>query len=86
MATPRVERSFTEPHVKLTCRCGWSGHDDEIEEWAIEPERDRVIRRCPDCDKPVPEWGALRSIDGVAQIARGQLRESFTEADVSSEH
>jgi hypothetical protein len=80
MTRPQVERSFSEPHIRLTCRCGWTGHDDDVEDWAIEPERDRVVRRCPSCDEPVPEWGALRSIDGVARLARGSLRESLVEA------
>ena len=77
MQEPRWERSFSEPHVRLTCRCGWTGHDDDIEDWAIETEYDRVVRRCPDCGNAVLEWGALQPIDGAAQIARGPLRDSL---------
>lgn len=85
MARPSVERSFSEPHVKLTCRCGWTGHDDDVEDWAIEQDRDRVVRKCPECGEPVPEWGALRTIEGVAQLARGPLRESLAEAGYASD-
>lgn len=85
MGRPRVERSFDEPHLKLTCGCGWVGHDREVEAWSVEPDRDRVVRRCPDCGEPVPEWGALRTIAGVARIARGPLRESLLDAGISLE-
>jgi len=85
MVQPSVERSFSEPHVKLTCQCGWTGHDDDIEDWAIETDRDRVVRKCPACSEPVPEWGALRTIDGVTQLARGSLRESLISAGVTTE-
>lgn len=85
MARPSVERSFSEPHIMLNCQCGWSGNDDEIEDWAVQPDRDRVVRQCPACGEPVPEWGALRSIDGVTQLARGPLRASLAEAGFSPE-
>jgi len=85
MTRPSVERSFSEPHITLTCRCGWSGNDDEIQDWAVEPDRDRVVRRCPACEQPVPEWGALRGIGGVTQLARGPLRESLAEAGFAPE-
>lgn len=75
------ERSFSEPHVKLQCRCGWSGHDNEIDDWAVESERDRVVRRCPDCGDPVPEWGVLKPIEGAAKIARGPLKTALVESD-----
>lgn len=85
MARPQVKRSFTEPQVRLTCRCGWTGHDNEIKDWEIDRERDRVVRKCPDCGEPVPEWGALRSISGVAYLAHESLRESLVEAGFSPE-
>jgi hypothetical protein len=85
MVQPKLERSFDEPYVKLICRCGWTGHDTDIEEWMIDLDRDRAVRRCPDCDEPVPEWGALRPIAGAARIACGPLRESLVEAGFSRE-
>lgn len=81
MANPRVERSFSEPNLELTCRCGWTGHDDEVDRWAVEADRDRVVRCCPSCDDLVPEWGTLTSVDGAAQIARGSLRAALVAAD-----
>ncbi|MFC6731798.1 MULTISPECIES: hypothetical protein [unclassified Haladaptatus] len=81
MTEPRWERSFSEPHAKLDCRCGWTGHDDAIVDWNIEPARDRVVRRCPDCGEAVPEWGTLQPIEGVAKIARGELRAALAESD-----
>lgn len=80
--TPWVERSFEEPHVELHCRCGWSGVDADVETWDVQFDRDRVVRRCPDCGDPVPQWGALRPIDGAATVARGPLRRSLVDADV----
>ncbi|MFB6140693.1 MAG: hypothetical protein ABEJ26_09695 [Halosimplex sp.] len=80
MAKPAVDRSFDHPNVQLTCGCGWTGLDADVEDWAIQEDRDRVVRRCPDCGDPVPEWGALNSIEGAAAIARGPLRASLAEA------
>jgi DNA-directed RNA polymerase subunit RPC12/RpoP len=85
MAKPQVERSFTEPYIRLTCRCGWTEHNDDVEDWAIERKRDRVVRKCTDCGEPVPEWEAFRPIDGVACLACGSLRESLAEAGFSQE-
>ena len=79
---PRVDRSFDHPNVELTCRCGWVGVDADVDTWAVEFERDRVVRRCPDCGESVPEWGALGPIDGAARIARGSLRRSLVDAGV----
>lgn len=84
MAEPRVDRSFNEPHTRLECRCGWEGHDDDVEDWDVQRERDRVVRRCPSCGKSVPEWGALRPIDGAIHIARGPLREALVDAGYDS--
>lgn len=81
MTAPSWDRSFSDPHVELECECGWTGHDDDIEDWAVESERDRVVRRCPGCGDRVPEWGVLPSIEGAAKIARGSLREALVEAE-----
>jgi hypothetical protein len=81
MSEPRVERSFSDPNIQLTCRCGWEGLDADVEEWAIEVDRDRAVRRCPSCGEPVPEWGTLRPLDGAARIARGPLAEALAAAD-----
>ena len=80
MTDPSWERSFSEPHVELECRCGWTGYDDGIEDWAVEQERDRVVRCCPDCGEPVPEWGVIRPIEGAAQIAAGPLEAALRES------
>lgn len=80
MANPSVSRSFDHPNVQLQCGCGWEGLDADVEDWAVEEARDRVIRRCPSCGEPVPEWGALRSIDGAGIIARGPLRDALADA------
>ncbi len=80
-----VDRSFTHPNIALRCRCGWEGIDADIEAWDVQLERDRVVRRCPGCGEPVPEWGTIASIDGATRIARGPLRDSLVEADVISE-
>ena len=81
MPDPSWKRSFSEPHVQLECHCGWTGHDDDIDDWAVEPERDRVVRRCPECGDSVPEWGVLQPIEGAAKIARGSLETALAEAD-----
>lgn len=83
MPDPNWERSFSEPNVKLQCRCGWTGHDNDIEDWAVETERDRVVRRCPDCGSSVPEWGVLQPIAGAEKIARGPLKTALVESDYS---
>jgi hypothetical protein len=77
-----VIRSFETPHIGLRCDCGWEGTDDDIVDWDVQRERDRVVRVCPDCGTPVPEWGALPSVDGAATVARGPLREALAEAGV----
>ena len=82
MPRPSVERSFSEPHISLQCRCGWEGHDDDVRQWDVQRASDRVVRVCPDCDEPVPEWGTVRPIDAAARIARGPLEASLVEASV----
>jgi len=82
MPEPGVDRSFSEPHTLLTCRCGWEGHDDDIERWDVQRDSDRVVRQCPSCSDPVPEWGTIRPVDAAARIARGPLRRSLVEAGV----
>jgi hypothetical protein len=85
MPAPSWERSFSEPYVRLQCECGWTGYDDDVDGWAVQPARDRVVRRCPDCGTPVPEWGALRPIDGAARIARGPLRTALAESEYDAD-
>ncbi len=85
MEDPSVERSFSEPNIHLQCRCGWDGHDDEIEDWDVQEDRDRVVRCCPACGEPSPEWGVLRPIDAAARIARGPLRTSLDDAGYLTE-
>lgn len=77
-----IDRSFAHPNIALRCHCGWAGIDANIEAWDIQFEYDRVVRQCPNCGDPVPEWGTITSIDGAARIARGPLRKSLAEAGV----
>lgn len=79
MQQPTVERSFDEPYIRLACRCGWNGYDVDIDEWVVERERDRAVRRCPSCDEPVPEWGAVRPLTGADAVGRGPLAEALAE-------
>lgn len=80
MSEPSVARSFDHPNVQLQCRCGWDGIDEYVTDWDVQSERDRVVRKCPDCGEPVPEWGALRTIDGASRIARGSLADALADA------
>lgn len=81
MTKSSVTRSFSEPHIGLECECGWSGTDDDIDDWIVEADRDRVVRCCPGCGEPVPEWGVLEPIDAAAKIARGSLKRALAESD-----
>jgi len=79
---PWVERSFDAPNIAFRCGCGWRGTDAEVEEWAIDRDRHRAVRRCPDCGEPVPEWGAIRPLAGAARVARGGLARALADAGV----
>jgi len=78
---PRLEP--VEEALALTCSCGWTGVLRDITDYEVEPDRDRVLRCCPDCGTGVPEWGALASIDGVARVAKGPLLETLVAAGVT---
>ena len=82
MTRPYVDRGGGSPHVRFRCRCGWEGHDDDVERWDVQRANDRVVRVCPDCDEPVPEWGTIRPIDAAAGVARGPLETSLVDAGV----
>lgn len=82
MSDATINRIFAEPKIQLKCTCGWRGPDDAIEDWAVEQDRDRVVRRCPDCGEPVPEWGTFPSIKGAATLAHGSLRAALVDAGV----
>jgi hypothetical protein len=82
MPEPSVARSFSEPYILLHCRCGWEGHDDDVERWEVQRANDRAVRVCPDCDESVPEWGTIRPLDATARIARGPLKTSLVETGV----
>lgn len=69
-----VRRAPGSPYLTFSCACGWEGPDAAVTEWAVQHDRDRVVRRCPDCDRPVPEWGTFGPIDGLAPIAHGELQ------------
>jgi len=79
---PWVVRSFEDPHLIFRCDCGWTGIDSDIETWDVQQEYNRVVRQCPNCNTAVPEWGTLRPISGVAEIARGTLRQSLNKAGI----
>lgn len=66
--------------VVARCTCGWEGDVGTVENWAVERENDRVVRRCPGCDEPRPEWGTFRPLDGVRRVARGPLRDALRDA------
>ena len=78
-----VSRAVDAPNIALRCDCGWAGTDADVEDWDVQVDRDRVVRNCPSCGRAVPEWGALRPIDGAAMIARGSLREALEDAGVN---
>lgn len=80
MLGPSVRIGSTAPYIELECRCGWTGYDCCIEDWMVEHERDRVVRRCPKCENPVPEWGTLQPIEAAARIATGALEASIQES------
>jgi hypothetical protein len=80
MPEPSVARSFDHPNVQLQCSCGWNGLDADVTDWDVQLERDRAVRKCPDCGEPVPEWGALRSINGASRLARGPLADALADA------
>ena len=80
-----VGRSFELPNIALRCDCGWSGVDADVEEWDVQRDRDRVVRVCPNCGEPVPEWSVITPIGAAAAVARGPLRESLVEAGVDVE-
>ena len=81
MSDPNWSRSFTGSHVQLNCSCGWTGHDNDIVSWAVDTERDRVVRQCPGCSEIVPEWGVVQPIDGATKIARGPLADALAESE-----
>jgi hypothetical protein len=78
----RVSQGFDSPHVALQCTCSWEGTDADIDGWVVDLASDRAVRKCPDCGEPVPEWGALCGIDGLATVARGPLRRTLADAGV----
>lgn len=80
-----VERSYEEPYLTFRCDCGWEGTDADVEEWTVQHDVDRAVRRCPGCETPVPEWGTLRPLDGAARIARGPLRKALDDAGVGDD-
>ena len=86
MATgPWVTRDFDSPHLALRCDCGWEGTDADIESWTVRRASDRAVRDCPDCERPVAEWGALRGLDGLATVARGPLRSALADERLSDD-
>lgn len=72
-----VHRGFDDPHIALQCSCGWQGTDGDVTGWKVDWDRDRVVRRCPGCEEPVPQWGSFRPIEGLEPLARGKLRDAI---------
>jgi hypothetical protein len=68
--------------VAFGCPCGWTGTESDVEDWHVDESRDRVVRVCPDCGAPRPDWGALRPIDAVARLAKGDLRQTLVDEGV----
>jgi hypothetical protein len=75
-----VER--TDDGLNYAHACGWRGPPDAVDAWAVERGRDRLVRRCPGCDEPVPEWGTFRGLEGAALVARGDVAEALERAGV----
>ncbi|MFC4989213.1 hypothetical protein [Saliphagus infecundisoli] len=80
MPESSVARSFDHPNVQLKCHCGWTGLDADVTDWDVQSDRNRVVRKCPNCGEAVPEWGALPTVDGARRIARGPLAEALADA------
>lgn len=80
--TQRREVAIGRQEMLLRCDCGWEGAESDVTDWDVQRTRDRVVRKCPRCEEPVPEWGAFGPIDGVARIAKGQLQETLKEVEV----
>lgn len=71
--TNHVYVSVGPSEIEYRCDCGWTGLETTLSDWDVQPERDRVVRVCPGCSTPVPEWGTLRPINGVEKVAAGDL-------------
>lgn len=71
---------YGSPAFELGCDCGWTGRETDIDSWDVQTDADRVVRCCPGCSAPVPEWGTYRPIDGLRRVARGPLREALDAA------
>lgn len=79
--TPQRGVARGRQEMRLHCDCGWEGTESDVTDWDVQYARDRVVRKCPNCAEPIPEWGTFRPIDGVARIAKGRLQELLTEAE-----
>jgi len=76
---PAVSTGTTETEYR--CPCGWVGAESALDDWDVQPDRDRVVRVCPACESTVPEWGCLSPLDGVRSVAEGDLRSALAERD-----
>jgi len=74
-----IERN--QEGLAYVCSCGWRGRPEAVDSWLVDRDRDRLVRRCPGCDEPVPEWGTFRGLDGVARIARSDVASALEVAD-----
>lgn len=79
---PWVKRSLEAPNLALRCDCGWTGVDADVDEWDVQQDRDRVVRKCPECGSTVPEWGTFSPMEGVVRVARGSLRTTLVEEGI----
>lgn len=68
--------------VAYSCTCGWRGTESDVSTWFVDEDRNRVLRVCPGCETPRPEWGALGPIDAVARIAKSDLQTQLANAGV----
>lgn len=76
---PSVSMGATETEYR--CECGWTGLESVLEDWDVQPARDRVVRVCPGCGASVPEWGCLGPIDGVRRVADADLEDALADPD-----
>jgi len=77
-----IDVSPDSNEVQFRCDCGWSGPESAIEDWSIQQDRDRVVRICPGCETPAPEWGTFSPINAVVPLARGNLQRSLEDAGI----
>lgn len=78
-----IDVSPDSNEVQFICDCGWTGPESSIDDWSIQKDRDRVVRVCPGCETPAPEWGTFSPIDAVVPLARDGLQQALDDANIT---